>query len=162
MKKKIPPKIYLKIAVGFFFSSIILWYFSFRLLTPLIAQTGSMFFTIGVPIILSILICSLLVKTTIKKELENINEPFSIVARNPNIEIPKEKLTLKILLIRSVISVVIAILLTLPFTIISILKTLAASPSQLSGLVSNLYNFIGFYIFFAIFSIFGVLQFIHP
>lgn len=152
-KQKIPFKVYLELTVGFFFCLIIIWYFSYRLLFPLLAQTNSASLIVGIPALISFIICLMLVKPSLKKEMERLDEPFTVVARNPDIEIKKEPLTIKGIIIRIFVTIIISIIVTIPFTIISVLKFSQKEQKSVGVFFDILGDYKGFYIFFMILSL---------
>ena len=160
MKKKIPKKVYVQVAVGFFFSSLILLYFSYRLLLPTLLSMFNLEIAVYIIFFISFGLCSLMVKPTIKKEMEKIEEPFSIVARNPDIEIPKEKLTFKLLVKRSVLSLVVTLILSLPLTLIVFFRFVASTEHEIKILFNLFNSYSIFYSFFLGISIFAVFIFV--
>jgi hypothetical protein len=133
---KIPIKVYMQVGVGFFFSLLILWYFFSRLLFPLLHPIFSFEASVYITFILSFGLCLLMVKPTINKEMKKIDEPFSLVARNPDIDIAKEKFTIKTLILRSAFSLGLAWLLSLPFIIITILSFIGESEQNVRVFLS--------------------------
>ena len=156
MKRKIPLKVYAQIAVGFFFSLLILLYFSFRLLFPILLQIFNLEVAAYITFFLCFGLCSLMVKPTINKEMGKIGEPFSIVARNPEIEILKEKLTLNSLFIKGLLSIVVAFILSLPLTLIIFFRFIANPYEGLSTIFALVHGYAHFYWFFIGVSIFAI------
>jgi len=156
MKRKMPIKIYLRVAVGFFFSLLIIWYFSYRLLFPILLQFFSLETSTGVTFVISFLVCSLLVKPSLQKEMEKVDEPFSIVARNPDLETPKEKLTIKSVLLRCSVALSFTFLASLPLSIIGILKLLQSKDPSFLIVFSLLDNYKYIYVLFLLGSLFLV------
>lgn len=154
MNKKTPRKVYAQVAVGFFFSFLILCYFFGRLLLPLLLRVFSLEVAAYIVFFLCFGICSLMVKPTIKKEMEKIDVPFSIVAINPEIEIPKENLTAKILAIRGLLSLVATFVLSLPLTLIVFLRYIQNPDIDLKYLYAIANCYFGFYLFFLGASVF--------
>lgn len=160
MNKKIPRKVYAQVAVGFFFSFLILFYFFGRLLIPVLLQVFSLEVAAYIVFFLCVGLCSLMVKPTIKKEMEKIDEPFSVVARNPAIEIPKEKLTVRILAIRGLLSLVATFVLSLPLTIIVFLRYIENPDKDFKYLYAIADSYFGFYLFFLGVSFFMMFVFV--
>jgi hypothetical protein len=160
MKRKITPKVYAQVAVGFFFSLLILLYFTGRFLFPILLQIFNLEVACYIVFFICFGLCCLMVKPTIKKEMERIDQPFSIVARNPEIEIPKEKLTLKIVLRRGLLSLVCTFILSLPLTLIVFFRYITSPDKDVQVLfaLSNIYSV--FYLFFLGASIFLVFIFV--
>ena len=160
MEDRIPPKVYARVAVGFFFSFIILLYFSYRLLFPTLLLTFNLEIAVYIISFISFSLCSLMVKPTLRKEMDKIDQPFSIVARNPDIEIPEEKLTPKVVRKRSLLSLVVTFILSLPLTLIAIFRFMANSDDGLEVIMTLLKDYSVFYIFFLGISIFLVFIFV--
>jgi hypothetical protein len=160
MKKKIPKKVYAQVAVGFFFSSLILLYFSYRLLLPTLLSMFNLEIAVYIIFFICFGLCSLMVKPTIKKEMEKIEEPFSIVARNPNIEIPKEKLTFILLVKRSILSLVVTLILSLPLTLIVFFRFIASTDHEIKIFFTLFSSYSIFYSFFLGISFFAVFIFV--
>lgn len=149
----------MQVTVGFFFSLLILWYFSYRLLFHLLLQFFDLETSIYITFLLSLGICSLMVKPTIRKEMGKVNEPFSIVAKNPDIDIPQDEFTLKVIFSRSVVSVVLACLLSLPFSLIILFRYVTHSAKETNVFLSLLNEYSGFYLLFFGASFFVVFIF---
>ncbi len=160
MERKIPPKVYAQVAVGFFFSLIILLYFFGRLLFPILLQVFNLEVTSYIVFFLCFSLCSLMVKPTIKKEMKKIDEPFSLVARNPDVEIPREKLTFKILLKRGLLTLVVTFILSLPLTLIVLIRYIATPDKNIKVLLALANGYFGFYLFFLVASIVLVFFFV--
>ena len=92
--------------------------------------------------------------------MEKIDEPFSLVARNPEIEIPKEKLTVKILAIRGLLSIIATFVLSLPLTLIVFLRYTETTDKDLIYLYEIAGSYSGFYMFFFGASVFMMFVFV--
>jgi len=138
----------MQVGVGFFFSLLISWYFFFRLLFPLLLPIFNFESSAYITFILSFGLCSLMVRPTIKKEMRKIDKPFSLVARNPDIKNPKETFTIKTLISRSVFSLGLAWLLSLPFILITILRFSRVEEKTIRVFLSLSSEYFWFYMFF--------------
>jgi hypothetical protein len=150
----------MQVAVGFFFSLLIIWYFLFRLLFPLLLQLFSIEATTYITFLLSFGICSLMIKPTLKKQMKMVDEPFSIVARNPEIEVPKEKLTLKLIFSRCVFSLILSFVFSLPLTLIIILRFIANPDKDINVFLTFANEYTGFYLFVVGASFFAIFIFV--
>jgi hypothetical protein len=124
MKEKVPLRVYYRVAILFFFTSIMIWYFSFRVLCmvfPFPTYFTELFY---ISIFFSIAVCLSLVKRGIRDEMKNKDQTFSLVARDPKVEIKKEKITKKIVINRIIASIFISFILTLPVTTIGALQVI--------------------------------------
>lgn len=160
MKNKIPRKVYAQVVVGFFFSFLILFYFFGRLLIPLLLQVVSLEVAVYTVFILCFVLCSLMVKPTVKKEMAKGDEPFSIVARNPEIEIPKEKMTARILAMRSVLSLAVAFILSLPLTLVVLFRYISRPDGDSTDIFVIAGGYTVFYLVFLGVSIFLIFVFV--
>lgn len=160
MERKVVIKVYSQVVVGFFFILLIIWYFSCRLLFPLLLQYISIETSTYVTFILSFCICCLLVRSSIQKELKRSDVPFSIVARNPETEIRKERIALKLIFLRSAISVLFGCLFSFPLTLIIIFRFIAVPDRNLDVFFNLLSEYVGFYLFIFGASLFSIFIFV--
>ena len=160
MGRKVPIKVYLQVAVGFFFSLLIIWYFFFRLFFSLLLQFFNLEVTVYITFLLSFGICSLMVKPTLKKQMKKIDEPFSIVARNPEIDIPKEKLTLKLIFARCFFSLIFFFIFSLPLTLIIFFRFVSAPVNGINVFLALASEYMGFYLFLLGASFFAIFIFV--
>lgn len=125
MNEKIPARVYYRVALQLFFTFIMVWYFSFRLLQlifPLPEYFNLLLFT---SIAVGIITCASLAKRGIKDELKNKDKNFSLVAKNPQAHHEKQKFTKEYVTSRLVASFFISLVITLPVTAIASLKILS-------------------------------------
>jgi hypothetical protein len=97
------------------------WYFTFRVFlffAPPLNINAANYFSFA----FSVIVCLLLVKRAIKEEIMKINEPFSLVARDPKRPIEKDIITERVFLVRTIGSAIFSIILTSPIFIIGVLK----------------------------------------
>ena len=137
MKEKVPFRVYYRVAIQLFFTSIMVWYFAFKVLRmvfPLPIYFTELFY---ISIFFSIAVCLSLLKRGIRDEIQNKDKPFSIVTKDPNIEIKKEKITKKIVINRIIASILISFILTLPVTMIGAVQV-----------ISKKYSIIEIFVFF--------------
>ncbi len=148
----IPLKVYVEIAVGFFFTMILIWFLAFRFVFIALLQLQLVPPNISfiISVLGSILFCSLLVKPTFKKIMKNPDIPFSVVARNPNLEIPYQPITIKSIFYRSIAAIVFSILLSLPFTIIALLRFCEQNVRDINIFIESFMKYKYPYIFIAI------------
>jgi hypothetical protein len=156
MNRKVPLKVYFRVAVGFFFCLLIVWYFTFRLLFGIILHISSPLLGAEISLGISFIICLLLIRRSIEKEMLDVDEPFSIVARDPSFQIQKEKYTIKIIFIRLFAAIIIFILASLPLTIIGILQIFGRKSNTFDLIVCFIDNHFFFYIVCIVASIFAV------
>jgi len=132
MKKPIPRKIYLRIAAQLPFFFILIWFLIFRLLTFLFIQTTNLivvdikYYALATTIF-SIIVCILVMNPSIEREMETIDEPFSLVARDPNIPLKVDKITLKVFLSRFLFSIYFALLVSVPLILIGLVNLIAGN-----------------------------------
>lgn len=160
MKRKVPLKVYLQVAVGFFFILLIIWYFLCRLLFPLLLQHFSLETAAYITFTLSFCICCFLVRPSIQKELKRSDEPFSIVARDPKVTIKHEKITLRIIFLKSAASMLLSCVFSLPLTLIIIFRFIAVPDRNIDVFLGLLNEYTGFYVFFLGASLFSIFIFV--
>ena len=147
MNRKVPLKVYFRVAVGFFFCLLIVWYFSFRLLFEIILRISSPLLGAEISFGISFAICLLLIRRSIEKEMLAVDEPFSIVAIDPSVHIQKEKYTVKVVFIRLLAAIIIFILASLPLTKIGIIQIICSKSNTFDLIVCFIDNHFYFYIF---------------
>ncbi len=152
----IPYKVYLQIAVGFFFSTILIWVLAFRLVFIALYEPFTPEIAFMISVFGSMVFCSFLVKPTFKKLMKNPDAPFSVVARNPAIEIPKEPLTLKTVFLRTIAAIAFTILLNLPFVIISLLQFSKQNVKNLEVLIDSFLPYKYLFIFITLVTLYFV------
>jgi hypothetical protein len=160
-KKKIPTKVYKSVGVGFFFSLIIIWYFSYRLLTPTLVQFFSHEICVYSTLIFSFTVCLFLINPSIEKELEKVNEDFSLVARNPNYEIVKEDLSVKSIINKTLIGISISFVFSLPITIMIFLQIINSQSRWTTSIVLMFNKYWLFYLICILLSLI-IIFFIFP
>jgi hypothetical protein len=103
----------------------------------------------------SAIVCLLLLKRTIKEEIEKIDAPFSLVARDPNIPLQKDKITLKVFVVRLVGSTIISFLASVPLIAIGFAKyyQTAIDTNELWRLFTDIYLY--YYLSFLAVSLFA-------
>ncbi len=122
MDNKIPEIVYYKIFIGFIFSLLIIWYFSFRLTSQFLLPFLLSVLTAYLTFTFSLIVCLMLIKRTIEIEIKDKDIPFSVVARNPDIPIPEEKITLQLALKKLTASLAYTFLLGVPLTLIGLIR----------------------------------------
>ncbi len=85
-----------------------------------------------------------MVKPTVRKKMKKIEELFSVVARNPELEIPEEKWTLKKLAIRALLSQLVAFILSLPLTLIACIRLFGNKDKDCKFLYAYVSNYSSF------------------
>jgi len=135
MNEKIPTRVYYRVAVQLFFTFIMVWYFSFKLLQLIFPLPEYFQLLFLVSIVVSIATCVSLAKRGIKDEMKNKDNDFYLVAQNPNAHHEKQKITKEYVASRLVASFFISLVVTLPVTAIASLKILSGKSSFL-GLVA--------------------------
>lgn len=160
-ERKKPTILILNIIVGFFFCLMILWYFSFRLLKivfsiTLAGNSDAMFcWTVITSFYLSLVVCLVLIKPTLKKEKKILGQHFSITAKDPNIvntEFKKE-FTVGSVLVQLFFSVFFTFVFSLPFSIIALIQIFSNS-RDMATVLSDYWLFYVFCLVFAVFFIF--------
>ena len=156
MNTNVPAKIYYRVGVGFVFCLIIVWYFAYRLLFPTLQKFLSAEICGYTTFVLSLIICLSLIKLSIKKELEKEGDLFSLVARNPDIEIPKEEVTIKSLSINFCIGILFCFIISLPVTIIGLIQLVSKDGTVERNLRAFVNDYWVFYLFCCLLTLFAV------
>ena len=158
MKKLIPLKVYYRIGVQLPFFFILVWALAFKLLTLLIPIAGITLDAnhyVIISSVLSIIACLSVLRISIEKEMEKIDEPFSIVARDPNIPLVVDRITLKVVCARTLFSIYFALIVSIPLILIGFINIISGK-STVSEIVNEYGNFFLYYfIVWFLFALFG-------
>jgi hypothetical protein len=112
-------------------------------------------------LIFSFIVCLFLINPSIEKELEKVNEDFSLVARNPNYEIVKEDLSVKSIINKTLIGISISFVFSLPITIMIFLQIINSQSRWTTSIVLMFNKYWLFYLICILLSLI-IIFFIFP